>query len=97
MNSHCVYPSDSPRGFLLINILQEKCHLPISTVFIIKKQTTQYTMDIIQLTQNLLFIRTPEGGLMVDTTKQTIKAINAECYQIAASLKELFFELRQVG
>lgn len=54
-------------------------------------------METIQLTNNLLFIRTPEGGLMVDTTKQSIKAINAECYQLAASLKELFFELQQVG
>jgi len=52
-------------------------------------------MDIIQLTQNLLFIKTPDGGLMVDSAKQTIKAINAQCYQIAALLKELFFELRQ--
>lgn len=52
-------------------------------------------MDIFQLTHNLLIIKTPEGGLMVDCQNQTIKAINAECYELAASLKELLFEIRQ--
>jgi len=53
-------------------------------------------MDIFQLTHNLLIIKTPDGALMVDCHKRTIKAINAECYQMAASMKELFFELRQL-
>lgn len=52
-------------------------------------------MEILQL-KNTLFINTPNGAFIVNTTNKTIKTINADSFNLVANLIALQSDIKSI-